>query len=183
MIRPLAALTLLAACGGAEPLLYAAPPVPAGERIGVFASSIEVREVSLPLYAEAQEIHVGVPGGAIVPLEDARWADDPRRAVTLELASALAAATGARVAAEPWPFASFAAATVTVRAVQMLAGTDGVFRISGQWATGDRDGERERSGAFDVAAHYDPEGGTPAIAAARARAVRDLARLIAARGL
>ena len=182
MIRRLAVLTLLAACG-ADPLLYAAPPVPAGDRIGVFASSIEVREVSLPLYAEAEEIHVGSPGGAIVPLDDARWADDPRRAVTLELAGAMAAATGARVAAEPWPFQSFPAAIVTVRATQMLAGTDGLFRITGQWATADRDGTRERAGAFEVAAPYAPAGGSAAIAAARAVAVRDLARLIAARGL
>lgn len=182
MIRRLAVLALLAACG-TEPLLYAAPPVPAGERIGVFARSVEVREVSLPLYAEAEEIHVGLPGGGIAPLDGARWADDPRRAVTLELAAAMADATGARVAAEPWPFQSFPAATVTVRATQMLAGTDGVFRMSGQWATADRDGERERAGRFDVHTPYPLAGGSNAIAAARALAVRDLARLIAARGL
>ena len=182
MIRRLAVLMLLAACG-ADPQFYATPPAPAGDRIGIYAASVEVREVTLPLYAQAEEIHVGLPGGPIVQLEDARWADDPRRAVTLELASALAAVTGARVASEPWPFQSFPAATVTVRATQMLAGTDGVFRMSGQWTTGDRDGERERAGAFDVAAPFAPDGGSAAIAAARAVAVRDLARLIAARGL
>ena len=184
MIRRLAALPLLLAACGADPLLYAAaPPVPAGAPIAVFASSIEVREVSLPLYAESEEIHVGMAGGAIAPLEGARWADDPRRAVTLELASALAAATSARVASEPWPYQSLPEATVTVRAMQMLAGTDGLFRISGQWATGDRDGERERAGSFEVAAPIPPPGGSMGIAAARAVAVRDLARLIASRGL
>lgn len=182
MIRALAVLTLLAACS-ADPVLYPTPPVPAGDRIAVFASSVEVREVTLPLYAEAEEIYLGVPGGGIAELEGARWADDPRRAVTLELAAALGAATGARVAAEPWPYQSLPEASVTVRAAQMLAGPDPVFRLSGQWATGDRDGERERSGAFHVAVPVDPEGGSAAIAAARAVAVRDLARLIAARGL
>ena len=184
MIRRLAALPLLLAACGADPVLYAAPPpVPAGERIAVFASSIEVREVSLPLYAESEEVHVGMPGGAIAPLEGARWADDPRRAVTLELASALATATGARVASEPWPYQSFPEATVTVRATQMLAGIDGLFRMSGQWATGDHDGERERAGRFEVTAPIAPGTGIAGIAAARAVAVRDLARTIASRGL
>ncbi len=182
MTRAFALLLLLAACG-TDPLLYAAPPVPAGERIGISARSVEVREVSLPLYAESDEIHVGVPGGPISVIEGGRWADDPRRAVTLELATALSAATGTRAVAEPWPFESFPGATVSVRATQMLAGTDGLFRIRGQWATSARDGTLERAEPFEVATPYAPAGGSAAIAAARAVAVRDLARLIAARGL
>ena len=178
----LPALLLLAACGR-DPVLFATPELGPAERIGIAFGTVEVRDVTLPLYAENEEIVIEGAGGALTPLDGASWADDPARAVTLELSEALAALTGARVAAEPWPYDSFPAAFVAVRVSRFAAGADGRFRISGQWHAGGRDGERERSGRFAVAAPFDPEGGAPAIAAARARAVADLAAEIARQGL
>ena len=178
----LPAALLLAACG-ADPVLFATPEVAATQRIGIAYRTVEVRDVTLPLYAENEEILIEGAGGALVPLEGVSWADDPQRAVTLELSEALGRLTGARVAAEPWPYDSFPDAFVAVRVSRFAAGADGVFRISGQWHAGGRDGVRERSGAFAASAPYDPEGGAPAIAAARALAVNDLATQIARSGL
>ena len=176
------AVLFLAACG-TEPVLFATPQLVAAERVGIAFGTVEVRDVTLPLYAENEEIVVEGAGGSLMPLEGASWADDPSRAVTLELSEALAALTGARIAAEPWPYDSFPDAFVAVRVSRFAAGVDGVFRIAGQWHAGGRDGVRERSGRFAVAAPFDPEGGAPAIAAARARAVADLAAEIARQGL
>ena len=178
----LPAALLLAACG-ADPVLFATPEVAPVQRIGIAFGTVEVRDVTLPLYAETEEIVIEGAGGALTPLDGASWADDPQRAMTLELSEALAALTSARVAAEPWPYDSFPAAFVAVRVSRFTAGADGRFRIAGQWHAGGRDGVRERSGRFAVAAPFDPEGGGPAIAAARARAVNDLAAEIAQRGL
>ena len=178
----LPAVLLLAACG-TDPTLFATPEVAPSQRIGIAFGTVEVRDVTLPLYAENEEIVVEGAGGALTPLKGASWADDPSRAVTLELSEALASLTGARVAAEPWPYDSFPAAFVAVRVSRFAAGADGQFRISGQWHAGGRDGERERSGRFAVAASYDLDGGASAIAAARGRAVNDLAAEIARQGL
>lgn len=196
-MRPLILLTglpLLAACGE-RPMLFAAPPAvlaataaaAPGARIGVPYRSIEVREVSLPAYAEAETIFWEGAGGALVPVEGAEWADLPGRAITLDLVGVLAAVTDARVAAEPWPFELLPDARVEVRATRLAAGADGFFRIAGQYYVADLRGEldtpRDQSGRFEVAAPYDVEGGAAAIADARSRAVRDLARMIASQGM
>lgn len=186
-----ASLLLLAGCGG-RPVLFAAPPAAltvaaapadAGARIPVPYGSIEVREVSLPSYAETDAIFVEGAGGTLMPARGAEWADLPERAITLDLAGVLQTVTQARVAAEPWPFESFPDARVEVRATRLAAGADGLFRLSGQYYVADLTTEaetpRDRSGRFDLAVPYDPEGGAPAIADARSRVVRDLARLIA----
>ena len=178
----LPAALLLAACG-ADPALIPVPETAPGPRVAVPFRSIEVREVSLPTYAEAEEIHVETPDGVIAAADGLAWADDPARAVTLDLAAAMDAVTGARVAAEPWPYETFPAARVTVRATEMVAGRDGRFRISGQYAVGVEEGGRERGGRFAVSAPYAAEAGAAGIAAARAAAVRDLARLIAVEGM
>ena len=179
---PIAALALLAACGPG-PVLYTVPPAPSGQPVSIAFRTVEVAEVSLPLYAEAEEIYVAAAGGALTSAPEARWADDPRRAMTLELSRALGEITGARVAAEPWPFEGLADARVTVRADEMVAGADGDFRLTGQYYVADIEGERDRAGRFAVAEPYAAEGGPAAIADARGRAVRDLARLIASEGM
>ena len=48
---------------------------------------------------------------------------------------------------------------------------------------GELDRPADRSAQFQAVVPYDPEGGAAAIAAARSRAVRDLARQIASRGM
>ena len=180
MKKLLPLVLVLAACGP-DPVLYPVPPAPPGDRIGVSVRSVEVRDVSLPLYAEAEEIAFEQPDGGILPSEEVIWADDPQRAVTLELSRVLGTVTRATVAPEPWPFESFPGASVDVRIEEFVAGADGRFRMAGVWYAGTE--TRERSGRFALAAPYDPDGGVRAIAVARGQVVRDLARLIAAEGL
>lgn len=180
-MRNLLPLALILAGCGADPVLYPVPPAPGGERIGVSVHTVEVRDVSLPLYAEAEEIAFEQPDGGLLASDEVIWADDPQRAVTLELSRVLDDVTRATVAPEPWPFESFPEATVDVRIEEFVAGVDGRFRMAGIWYAGTE--RRERSGRFALAAPYDPEGGVRAIAVARGLVVRDLARLIAAQGL
>ncbi len=181
LLLPVAALAALAACGP-PPERFAAPLAPAGAQIAVPVRSIEVREVSLPSYALDEEIWIETASGALVPSEGRFWADDPVRGVTLELSRQLGRITGARVAAEPWPFDDLSAARVEVRADRFVAGADGRFHISGQYFAIDSERGRDRSAGFDVSAPIPPESGLAGIAAARAAAVRDLARLIARDG-
>ncbi|WP_245883813.1 PqiC family protein [Hasllibacter halocynthiae] len=181
MTRTLPLLALLLAGCGADPILYPVPAVPSGDRIGVSVGSVEVLDVSLPLYADIEEITFEQVDGSLLTSEEVAWADDPQRAVTLELARVLGTVTRATVAPTPWPFESFAEARVDVRVEEFVAGIDGRFRISGIWYAGTE--ERDRSGRFAIAIPYHPEGGVRAIAIARAQAVRDLARVIAAQGL
>ena len=177
----LAVLALLAACGQ-SPVRYAAAPVPSGDRIAINVSRLEVREVSLPAYARSEEIWRETAGGALESDSSVLWADDPSRGVTMELSQHLASLTGARVAAEPWPFEDLPQARLVVRVQEMVAGANGQFRMSGQYFASHMSGAADRSGAFRVSAPFAPDGGAPAIAAARATAVRDLARLIADQG-
>jgi uncharacterized lipoprotein YmbA len=197
MMRPLLLLAGLALAGcGADPVLFAAPPAVTsvaptvgdpGSRIAVAYRTVEVREVSLPAYAEAETIVMEGAGGTLMPAPGVEWADLPQRAITLDLAEVLEGVTGALVAAEPWPFESLPDARVEVRVTRLAAGVDGVFRLAGHYYVADLRGTldrpADRSAQFQAAVSYDPEGGAAAIAAARSRAVRDLARQIASRGM
>lgn len=197
MMRSILLLAGLALAGcGADPVLFAAPPAvtsvasPVGDpgsRIGVPYRTVEVREVSLPSYAEGETIFMEGAGGTLMPAEGAEWADLPQRAVTLDLAEVLEGVTGALVAAEPWPFDSLPEARVEVRVTRLAAGVDGIFRLAGHYYVADLRGESERpsdrSAQFQSSVRYDPEGGAASIAIARSLAVRDLARQIAARGM
>lgn len=176
------ALGVLAACG-APPERFAAPLAPAGARIDVAVRSLEVRLVSLPAYARDEEIWIETAAGTLTADARRLWADDPARGLTQDLARQLAAMTGARVAAEPWPFADLPAARLEVRLDSFVAGVDGRFRIAGQYIVASESGARDRAAPFEVSAPIAPESGVPGIAVARAQATRDLARLIAREGL
>ncbi|WP_236545100.1 PqiC family protein [Tropicimonas marinistellae] len=178
----LAVASLLAACGGPT-TRYAAAPVPSGNRIGISVSRLEVREVSLPTYAQTEEIWTEIDGGALRSSARTLWADEPSRGITQELSQHLSSLTGARVAAEPWPFEDLPQARLVVRVGEMVAGVDGNFRLAGQYYVASDSGRRDRSGDFRVSAPIAPDSGAQGIAAARAIAVRDLARLIASRGI
>jgi uncharacterized lipoprotein YmbA len=158
------------------------PPAPVTERVNIAFPSVEVRAVSLPTYAASEEIYGQGADGVLASATSARWADVPERAITLELSRNLAELTGARVAPEPWPFDARPAATVDVRFEDLLAGSNGVFRTSGQYFVSSESG-RERSGLFRLDVPYDVAAGPDAIAQARARAILDLATLIARKAL
>ena len=186
-LRPLAlsALALLAACGGPGPLLIAVPPAPAEERVGIAFASVEVLEVSLPTYAEGEEIFIQSTGGALTQAGGAVWADDPSRALTLDLSRALGDLTGAQVAPDPWPFEEGPEAQVDVRVAEFAPDlTQSAFVLRGQYFVASQDGSgRDRAAEFRVAAPLPSEPGPAAIAAARAQATLLLAREIANRGL
>lgn len=170
-----AALAFLSACGTPESVAVKAPSVEHTLHIGF--ASVEVKDVSLPSYAAADEIAQQAPDGTMVTTK-VLWADAPDRAIGLELSRNLAQLTKARIASEPWPFEEEAAASLVVRFVDLAAGTDGVFRATGQYFVGVYEG-RERSGQFDLNLAYDADGGPAAIAAARGKIISDLSSFLA----
>lgn len=188
MTRPLLFLPLiatLAACGGADPTQrFAVPPVAPEERVSIGFSSIEVRDVALPSYAQSDEIFVEGLDGALTSSSELLWADDPGRAATLELARALALITDVPVAPEPWPFDPYPAARVEVRVEEFIARLSGEFRLSGQYFIAALDGSRrDRARLFSLSVPLPEEAGPAAIAAARSSAMSDLALQIARDGL
>jgi uncharacterized lipoprotein YmbA len=171
----------LAACGSPERFAVSPPEVTESLRIGF--ASVEVRDVSLPSYAAADEIAIRQEDGTLTTSSDVLWADAPERAIALELSQNLARLTKRRVASEPWPFEEYAGARLEIRFAELVASTTGEFRTSGQYFVGVRDGGRERSGLFDLSVTFDPKGGPNAIAAARGQLILDLASYIAKNGL
>ncbi len=174
-----AALVLLAACGAPDSIVVQPPAIT--ETVQISFKSVEVKDVSLPAYAAADEIVQQAPDGTLITSK-VLWADTPERAIGLELSRTLARLTRKRIASEPWPFEENAAATLDVRFADLIAGTDGVYRATGQYFVGVYQG-RERSGLFDLTVAYDPKGGPAAIARARGQLIVDLAKYLAAEGL
>jgi uncharacterized lipoprotein YmbA len=141
--------------------------------------SLEVRDVSLPAYAESEEIHIQSADGSLSSSNSVLWADLPVRAISLELSQNIASLTGARVASEPWPFERTPQARLEVRMDELLAGVDGVFHASGQYFLSSTEGGRDRSGTFKLSVPFDFEAGPVAIAQARTQAILELAEKIA----
>ncbi len=181
-IKPLAlcaTLALLAACGASDRIAVQSPEIT--ETVPIRYASVEVKDVSLPEYAAADELAQQAPDGTLITSK-VLWADSPARAIGLELSRNLASLTNARIAPEPWPFEAPASAALDIRFADLVAGTDGVYRATGQYFVGVYQG-RERSGQFDLSVAYDPKGGAPAIARARGRIISDLAVFVARNGL
>ncbi|WP_439143536.1 PqiC family protein [Planktotalea sp.] len=172
----------LAACGS-NPDRYTvvAPEITQKQRIAF--ASVEVKDVSLPSYAAADEIAVQDSDGKLITNKDQLWADNPERAIALELARNLAKLSGAKVASEPWPFESFPDARLEVRFENLVAQSDGKFRATGQYFVGAATDGRERADTFDIVSPYDVDAGPQAIAQVRGTIIGDLAVLIARSGL
>ncbi len=177
----IATLIALAACGS-DADRYAVTPPAVTESIRIGFGSVEIRDISLPSYAAADEIHQQVEGGILKSSTSVLWADAPERAIALDLSRNLAKMSGARIASEPWPFESFPDARLEIRFEELLASADGVFRASGQYFVAVEEG-RERSGLFDLAVPFALEGGPAAIATARGQIILDLAEFVARNGL
>ena len=174
-------ILILAACGSSERFAVRSPEVT--EKVRIAFGAVEVRDVSLPSYAAADEISTQAEDGTLKSSKSVLWADAPERAVALELSQNLARLTGRRVASEPWPFDASADARLEIRFAELVANTSGEFRTSGQYFVGVSDGRRERSGLFDLTVAFDPKGGPTAIASARGQLILDLATYIAKNGL
>lgn len=175
------AILALAACSTPD-TRYAGPYVEPSARIASRYTSIEVVDVTLPVYAASEEIFVEDPSGAISALGPL-WADDPSRAMTLQLSRDLAAITGATVAPEPWPFRGVAAARVDVRIEEMLATATGAFRISGQFFVAPDASGPDRSDVFSISIPLPEQASPGQIALARGAATSSLAEQIARLGL
>nr|WP_294614312.1 ABC-type transport auxiliary lipoprotein family protein [Roseovarius sp.] len=184
LLKPaLIGLTFAIAGCGAAPDRYSVAAPEVSETLRIAFRAVEVREVSLPSYAAADEIAIQDADGKLVTDGTALWADSPERAIALDLARNLSKLTGARVASAPWPFEAFPDARLETRFESLVAGADGQFRASGQYFVGVSDGGRERAGLFDLAVPFDPAGGPQAIAKARGQVILDLATHIARNGL
>lgn len=143
----------LAACGGGDTARYLIDaPSSAVSETRISVRTLELRDVSLPSHASGAEILVRDETGALRPLGDAVWADDPVRAVTGTLAELLDARSSATVSAEPWPLFDGPSARMDVRINRMLATSAGAFEITGQAAVSAVDGRsRERVERFAIA--------------------------------
>lgn len=178
----LLSLALLAGCGETA-VRYTVPETTAEGTIRIGYSTVELRDISLPTYAAADEIYVKRPSGGVVSSSAVLWADTPARQISLSLARHLSLMTRATVANEPWPFDGFPSVRLEIRVEEMLAAADGTFKMSGQYFVAPESGERNRALRFDLAETFNPEGGPTEIAAARSRAVLALATQIARQGL
>ncbi|MCE0505090.1 MULTISPECIES: PqiC family protein [unclassified Roseivivax] len=175
-------LGLLVAACGPEPR-FASPISPPEARVASAFPSLEVVEVTLPSYAADEQIFQRGADGAIAPA-GTLWADLPARAITLQLSRDLAVITGVTVAPEPWPFRPFPAARVDVRLEEMLATSEGTFRLAGQYFVAPEAGGRATAGQFAIVEPIQGDtGSAAAIATARGRAVARLAEQIAREGL
>jgi len=132
IVSPLLLIGFLAACDTTNVSQYAISGA-ALEPARASGTAIEVFEVSLPLYMQSQEIPVMGLDGAIRSNSNALWADDPSRAISLNLAEALARLSGGVAAVEPWPLDEPAKARLDVRVKTLLADEKGQLRFAGQY--------------------------------------------------
>lgn len=170
----------LAACGD-NAARYLVEPAPNVAAVAIQLPSMEVRDVTLPAYAEGAQILQQEPGGALRPISRSEWADGSNRAMTAALARSLDLQTTAAVAAEPWPLSNAAAGRLDVRVDRIVALADQTFQLSGQYAVSSFEGRiSEVLERFDI--RVPMAGDSPgAIAAAQGQAIDMLAAQIVAR--
>ncbi len=174
------ALTGLAACTPPADRLAMASLQSELELRSLVGSAM-VRTVTLPTYAAAEEVAFELPGGLIATNEDVLWADDPQRAVTLTVSRNLTDILNTDVGPEPWPFVGLPDVSIDVRVERMLAGADGVFRLTGQfYIGGDRIDFRNSTTAFAISKPM-PDQSLTSIATAQAEALLTLSEDIAHR--
>lgn len=179
-VLPLLIVAALAACSS-EPRFAARAPVP-DARIGVRYSSIEVVQVTLPTYGAQESIYVRAADGAIKSMGPL-WADDPSRAVTLQLARDIGLITGSVAAPSPWPYRDLPDVRVDVRIEDFLATAEGSFLLSGQYYIAPEEGGRGRARRFEYAVPVADPTSAASIVAARGAAVSGLSVEIVQNGL
>lgn len=138
MMKPVifAGLTaVMAACSGPASRIDMAP-MESQLNLQASVSSAIVRTVSLPTYAASEELAIETDDGLITSDADILWADDPSRAITLALTRNIGDVTGAKIGPDPWPFAGLPDVAIDVRVTRMVASTDGLFHLEGQFFVG-----------------------------------------------
>lgn len=187
-IRPLVtalALGLLAGgCTTPPAPRYDSPALPAEPARRVATTSLELREAQMPVYARGEEIWHQTADGALRATPGALWSDEPARALTRDLARELSTLSTALAVAEPWPFDTPPEARLDLRLERFHATAEGGFVLAGRYFLTPGRGGADRVGRFDIATAPGATGAGPAaIAAARAEALRRLARQIIAQDL
>lgn len=173
------ALTLTASCGP-DPARLLIEPVPSPVKTNASVRTVEVKQVSLPTYAESGDVTiVAAETGVLTVLPDSVWADEPPRALGAAMVRSLIEMTGVTAASEPWPLAGFPEAEVTIRVARLLALDTGELELSGSYALRyDAPGRKGRVRLFDIRVPVGAEGPT-ALAKAQGVAWTRLAERIA----
>ncbi|WP_428926269.1 PqiC family protein [Marinibacterium sp. SX1] len=177
---PLLCAAALAACS--SDTRYGFPTPAPEERVASRYGELEILQVTLPSYGSSEEIYIRKADGKIEPLGPL-WADDPIRAVTLQVARDLGQITGAVAAPSPWPFRDLPDARVDVRIEEFLATDDGTFLLTGQYFVAPESGARNRAKRFSISVPLVQPPTPGAIVSARGAAVSRLALDIARTGL
>ena len=180
-VLPMLALTFgLAACGD-NAARYLVEPAPVAAAVPLRLSSIELRDMVLPAYAEGAQILQQDASGALRPVANSEWADGSARAMTAALARSLDLQTTAAVAAEPWPLSEPAAGRLDVRLDRIVARADQSFQLSGQYALASYQGNiSEVLQRFDIRVPMAADS-PAAIALAQGQAIDELAAQSVAR--
>lgn len=188
MMRTVLALALCALAACTTPELRVAPAAPEtapdatpSARQAIPFASVEMALVTMPIYAATEEIFAQQADGTLA-LSGLLWADEPPRAVTLDLVRHVREITGALVAPDPWPFRTFAQVRLDVRVRAFYPTATGTFLLSGQYFVAPEESGPDRARSFRLEQPIAGDGAA-ALAEARARAVRALAEDIVERGL
>lgn len=180
MMKPVLSLCLalvVASCG--TPAAYQMQPQPVTQRLNTAASTIMVREVSMPDYATDDAMARQDAGGAVQIMSRVRWADLQPRAVTLALSRQLNAGLSATVAPEPWPLSGLPDGEIDVRVDRIVADADGIFHLDGIYYVR-AEGVALGAPSRDFAVSVPMQGVDPTqIAAAQSTAIAQLAAQIA----
>ena len=126
-------VALLAACSPAPgPVSYLldaearATGALSGEPLGL-------REIELPLYARRAQIAVLGDGGEVTLNEDNRWAEEPPRAASRQVARIIAAQLSRPVVVEPWPQGVSPKVRIDIDVDFLIGSLGGEVRLGGQY--------------------------------------------------
>ncbi len=174
----------LSACGdGTGTARYMIDPPDSAQRTGDQLGAAELKEVSLPDYAAADEIAWQGADGAVRSSTKILWADKPQRAFTITLAREISEISGASVVPEPWPFPSPPQHRLDVRVEKALAENDGYFHLKGRYFVSAEGGGAgsHHTRVFDIAVPVD-QNKPDSVAVAASVAITMLAEQIAGLG-
>ena len=125
-----ALLTACAAAPGPVSYLLDAEARPTGVLSG---EPLGLREIELPLYARRAQIAVLGPGGEVTLNEENRWAEEPPRAASRQVARIIAAQLGRPVVVEPWPQGVSPKVRVDIDVDYFIGSLGGDVRLGGQY--------------------------------------------------
>lgn len=128
------ALLVLTACGTTQQ--YLVETAASDLHVRARVSTVLVRTVSLPSYAEDEKIAIEGEDGEVRDSAFGLWADDPARAATLRITRNLNTMTTAKVAPEPWPLPEPPQGVIDIRVETIIATKSNTFRLTGQYFMG-----------------------------------------------